>query len=87
MQQDNTNNAAQSSAPKKAQLGRGAQVASMIAGALIGLVALIYLLGCVYYYDRFWPNTKIGDANLSNMTEADAVSTLDQVSRSRTVAV
>lgn len=87
MHQDNTNNAAQSAAPKKAQLGRGAQVASMIAGALIGLVALVYLLGCVYYYDRFWPNTKIGDANLSNMTEADAVSTLDQVSRSRTVAV
>ena len=87
MHQDNTNNAAQSAAPKKAQLGRGAQVASMIAGTLIGLVALVYLLGCVYYYDRFWPNTKIGDANLSNMTEADAVSTLDQVSRSRTVAV
>lgn len=85
--QSSTHNAAQPETAKKAQLGHGAQVASLIAGALIAAVAVVYLLGCVYYYDRFWPHTNIADADLSNMTEAQAVSTLEQATSSRTVAV
>ena len=84
---NNTYNAAQPGAPKTAQLGHGARFASLFAGAAIAAIAVVYLLGCVHYYDRFWPNTKVGDADLSNMTETDAIATLDQASRDRTVSV
>lgn len=77
---------ASSSAPKS-QLGRGAQIASLVAGAIVAVIAVLYLAGCIYYYDRFWPNTYAGDANLSNMTETDAVQKLDEVSQNRTVTV
>ena len=71
----------------QAQLGRGAQVASLLAGAIIAVVAVAYLLGCIYFYGRIWPNTKAGDADLSGLTQAEAVAQLDQASQTRTVNV
>lgn len=71
----------------RSQLGKTAQIVSIVAGALIAAFAIVYCLGCIYFYDRFWPNTVIGDAVISGMTQEDAVKTVDRASKARTVTV
>lgn len=61
----------------------GLAVASALAIALM----VVYCAGCVFFYQRFWPNTVIGDANVSLMTAGDAKESLQQASDTRSVSV
>lgn len=75
------------SEPPRQQMGRGARIASMLAGVVIAALAVVYCVGCIYFYQRFWPNTYIGDANVSSMAASDAKTALEQASKTRTVTV
>lgn len=57
--------------------------------ACVAVVALVvvYCLGCVFFYQRFWPNTVIGDANVSLMKASAAEASLQDASNTRSVTV
>ncbi|MBR2834600.1 MAG: L,D-transpeptidase family protein [Coriobacteriales bacterium] len=40
--------------------------------SVLGSLALIYGAGCLYFYNRFWPNTAIGTQDVSFLTAAEA---------------
>ena len=67
--------------------GRGAKLAMLIAGCFVALLAVVYCAGCIFFYQRFWPNTIIGDANVSLMGASSARAALEQSSQERTVNV
>lgn len=66
---------------------RGAKIAMLIAGCAVAALAVIYCAGCIFFYQRFWPNTIIGDANVSMMGASSARAALEQSSQDRTVNV
>lgn len=59
----------------------------LIAGCIVVALAVVYCVGCIFFYQRFWPNTVIGDANVSLMGASSARSALEQASQERTVTV
>ena len=59
----------------------------LIAGCIVVALAVVYCAGCIFFYQRFWPNTVIGDANVSMMGASSARSALEQASQERTVTV
>lgn len=69
------------------QLNRAARLVAIVAGCAVMALAVVYCIGCIYFYQRFWPNTNIGGADVSLMGFAEAASSLEQASQDRTVSV
>lgn len=66
---------------------RGAHVAAIVAGAVAAVLAVVYCAGCIFFFDRFWPNTNMGGANVSLMGEAQAAQAVDEATRVQQVVV
>lgn len=69
------------------RMSRTTQTVSIVLGSIIAAAAIVYCAGCVFFYQRFWPNTVIGDAGVSLMTAGDAKVALQQASDERSVNV
>lgn len=69
------------------QMSKGARTASLVAGGALMTLLVVYALGCVYFYQHFYPNTAIGDANVSLMGTATATNELQQASDVYSVSV
>lgn len=54
------------------------KVFGIIFASLIGLVLVAYGVGCFFFLDRFWPNTVIGDHDVSLMTSAESAPLLTE---------
>jgi lipoprotein-anchoring transpeptidase ErfK/SrfK len=63
------------------------RTAVLIAGAAVLVAILAYCIGCVYFYQRFFPNTTLGGADVSLMGADDAKAALELSSQTRTVRV
>lgn len=48
----------------------------ILLGSIAGLAVIAYAAGCFYFADRFYPNTVIGDFDVSLQTTAEAQETL-----------
>ena len=72
---------------EKAQMSPGARAAGLVLGGALATLAVVYCLGCVYFYQHFYPNTTIGDANVSLLGDGAATSELQQVSNVYSVSV
>ncbi len=66
---------------------RGRRIAGIVAGAILGLGLVTYLVGCVYFSGHLWPNTTAGDVNLSLMTAASAREAVEDEAIDRTIRV
>lgn len=48
---------------------------------------VVYCLGCIYFYQRFWPNTVIGETSVSLMSVPEAREVLRRASMNQSVRV
>ena len=51
------------------------------------VVAVVYCAGCIFFYNRFWPNTTIGGADVSMMGPSQAAAAIDEATRVQQVGV
>ncbi len=58
-----------------------------IAAAILVVLAVVYIFGCVFFGSRFLPNTVVGGVDVSYSTAAEAASTLEQNTGSYTLTV
>lgn len=76
-----------SSAANGKRSHRGLRIATLVLGAVVAVLAVVYCAGCIFFYNRFWPNTVIGSANVSLMDAKHAATTLDEATRVQKVGV
>lgn len=68
-------------------MSAAARAVGIVAGAAVVALVAIYCAGCVFFYQRFWPSTVIGDTDVSSMSADEAKAALEQASKARTVSV
>lgn len=61
-------------APKKRNVGK---ILGITFGIIIGVLLIAYIAGAVVFMGRFFPNTKIGDNDISMMTNDEVIALLD----------
>lgn len=61
-----------SAAPRKKRGRKALKVFGIVLGSLLGLAVLAYAAGCFYFSDRFFPDTVIGEYDVSLKTSAEA---------------
>ncbi len=66
---------------------RAASVVTVAAGCLVVALVAVYCAGCLFFHQRFWPNTYIGDTDVSLMSRASATEALQQASDAMRVSV
>lgn len=66
---------------------RGLRVAGLVLGVVAAVVAVVYCAGCIFFYNRFWPNTTIGGADVSMMGPSQAAAAIDEATRVQQVGV
>ena len=59
----------------------------LVAGCAAVVLMVVYCGGCIYFYERFWPHTTIGEATVSLMHPAEAQDSLRQSALDQTVRV
>lgn len=59
----------------------------VVAACAVALLAALYLAGCLFFYGRFLPNTRIGATDVSLMSAKDATGALQRVSNALSVRV
>ena len=69
---------------KKRNVGK---VVGIVFGVIIGLLLIAYIIGAVVFMGRFFPNTKIGDLDISMMPNEEVASALDKTVDSYTLDV
>lgn len=69
------------------RMGTASRVVGIVAGAVAVALVALYCAGCVFFYQRFWPATVIGDTDVSTMSAAEAKAALEEASKVRTVSV
>lgn len=69
---------------KKRNVGK---VVGIVFGVIIGLLLIAYIVGAVVFMGRFFPNTKIGDLDISMMPNEEVASALDKAADSYTLDV
>lgn len=66
---------------------RGRRRIQLVVGCAVVVLAVVYSLGCIYFYQRFWPHTVIGGASVSLMGAPEARETLQQAAMDQSVHV
>lgn len=59
----------------------------VVAACVIVFLLAVYCAGCIFFHQRFWPNTRMGDTDVSLMSRAAATEALREASDALTVAV
>ncbi len=71
----------------KESVNRASNAICIALGCVLIALGIVYCLGCVVFYQRFWPNTSIGGSNVSFLSTASAEEVLDEASTAKTVTV
>lgn len=66
---------------------RAPKVAAIVLGALVALLAAAYVAGAVYFMDRFFPNTSVGDTDISLKTSGEVRGLLAEAADSYSLSV
>lgn len=56
--------------------GKALKIVAIVLGAILGLIVLAYLAGSIFFMGRFFPQTSVGEFNVSMMTAEEAQQTL-----------
>lgn len=55
----------------------GGKIAAIVCAAVVGVLALLYIAGAVFFMGRFFPNTYVGDTDLSLKSLSEVRSYID----------
>lgn len=75
------------SAQPEGRMPRAAAIVTIVAACIVVAVVAVYCVGCIYFHQRFWPNTHIGDTDVSLMSRAQASEALQRTSDAMQVSV
>ena len=66
---------------------RALRIAGIVCGAILALILIAYVAGCIFFMGRLWPNTTVDGADFSMKTRGEALDELAKMSSDLSVHV